>query len=152
MLNNLSKTIHNANREKGFYEDGEQLTEIVGLHAPDLLPALQSMIVGQRLALITSETSEVLEAERKQISFSNKAKNYNVQDIQLWKLELMSLDDESFKRNFELLVKDTKEDENADSIIRNLDFAGAYNYDVDFHVKAKMRYNSLRPYKHGKTH
>lgn len=47
-------------------------------------------------------------------------------------------------------VKDTLEDEMADSIIRALDMCGYLNIDIQAHVEAKMRYNSTRGYKHGK--
>jgi NTP pyrophosphatase (non-canonical NTP hydrolase) len=55
---------------------------------------------------------------------------------------------ERFKEN----IKDTVQDEIADTIIRLLDFSHKFNIDLDFHINAKLSYNALRPYKHGKTY
>jgi NTP pyrophosphatase (non-canonical NTP hydrolase) len=52
---------------------------------------------------------------------------------------------------FEKCVKDTLEDELADTVIRILDFCGWQGIDIDSHVKAKMEYNKSRPYRHGKA-
>jgi len=41
------------------------------------------------------------------------------------------------------------EEELADTIIRILDFAGGMNLDLDGALRAKMRYNETRPYRHG---
>ncbi len=46
----------------------------------------------------------------------------------------------------------TFEDEAADMMIRVMDLASYLGIDLDAHVKAKMRYNSLRPIKHGKKY
>lgn len=40
----------------------------------------------------------------------------------------------------------------ADLIIRALDFAANEHIDIETHVRLKMRYNSMRPYKHGKEY
>jgi NTP pyrophosphatase (non-canonical NTP hydrolase) len=42
------------------------------------------------------------------------------------------------------------EEELADVIIRILDFAGKYKYNLPEAILAKMEYNMNRPYKHGK--
>ena len=152
MLNELSHKIYEANREKGFYEDGDALLSVISIHAPDLVPAFKQMQTGQRFALITSEVSEALEADRKNRTFKGNIEKTNI-ILSEWKDAMLNLTtDEEFKEEFERRVKDTVEDENADTIIRNFDFAGANNFDVDFHVQAKLRYNSLRPHKHGKTY
>ena len=121
-MNTLSKEIHAANVKKGFYEEEKN--------------------IGEMLALIHSEVSEMLEAHREGRSasgFSSKAK-------------LFKLDDEDFKTHFLIEIKDTIEDELADTVIRCLDLAGYLDIDIEAHVKAKLRYNSLRPYKHGKKY
>ncbi len=43
-------------------------------------------------------------------------------------------------------------DKYTDVMIRVMDLANYKGIDLEFHVKAKMRYNSLRPYKHGKKY
>lgn len=153
-LNNLSKNIYEANKKKGFYEDGEALLEVIQLNSPDLVPAFKQMQTGQRFALITSEVSEALESDRKNKTFKDSIEKTNI-NISEWKKVMLHpevLTNEEFKEEFERRVKDTVEDEIADAIIRCLDFAGANNIDIDFHVQSKMRYNSLRPKKHGKKY
>jgi NTP pyrophosphatase (non-canonical NTP hydrolase) len=143
-LNQLAQKIYKANVEKGFYEDYNDIKAVLSGVNNNLLPVFERFVTAQRLALITSEVSEVLEANRKGVecplidsvkeSMLNKSK------------------DEDFKTAFQECVKDTQEDEMADIIIRCLDFCGSNNIDIDFHIKAKMKYNSLRPYKHGKKY
>lgn len=100
--------------------------------------------VGTRLMLITSELAEALEADREgrmlaPMSIASK-------------FALMSYEDKTFKEMFGTYVKDTFEDELADAAIRIFDVAQGMNIDLEFHIKAKMRYNSLREYKHGKKY
>ncbi|MDV3706681.1 hypothetical protein CMU55_19450 [Elizabethkingia anophelis] len=147
MLNELSQQIYEQNEDKGFYEDGNKLRTLVANEAPELMPVLENLITGQRIALITSEASEALEADRK-----NKSVNEVRYFDEAWKNTANEVSDETFKHSFEGVVKDTMEDEIADILIRVLDFCGANNIDIDFHVQAKLRYNSLRPYKHGKNY
>lgn len=61
-------------------------------------------------------------------------------------------DDDKFKRAFVSTVKDTFEDELADVMIRVMDLAAFKGIDLEAHIKAKMRYNSLREHKHGKKY
>ena len=56
------------------------------------------------------------------------------------------------REQFELLIKDTYEDELADALIRLLDHFAAIGASPDVHVTRKMQYNSLRPYKHNKKY
>lgn len=60
--------------------------------------------------------------------------------------------DEDFKHSFEDNVKDTFDDELADIMIRVMDLATFKGVDLEQHIKAKMRYNSLREHKHGKKY
>lgn len=99
---------------------------------------------GTRLMLVVSELSEALEADRhaKYVApLSIEAKQY-----------LMDYPDEQFKETFITHVKDRFEDEIADAVIRLFDMAQARGMDLEFHIDAKLRYNSLRPYKHGKAY
>lgn len=124
-LNTLAKEVHANAHSKGFYDDGAGLN------------------TGERLALIHSEVSEALEADRKG-HFCNVRNIHSVFDS--------LVNDEDYKTFFEQRIKNTYEDEMADIVIRVLDDCALKGIDIDGHVFAKMRYNSLREYKHGKKY
>lgn len=124
MINKLAAEIYANAKDKGFYEDGKANN------------------IGERLCLIHSEVSEALEADRK----NNHADKLAAGDV------LLFSDDEVFKQQFKNHVKDTFEDEIADVVIRCLDTAAHLNFDIEKHIEAKMRYNSLREKMHGKAY
>ena len=97
--------------------------------------------------LIVSEVSEALEALRK---------NYYCDPFEAVEL-YDSIKDridpglvENWKKRFETSIKSSFEDELADVAIRLFDLCGGLKIDLEKHIKMKMKYNSLRPYKHGK--
>ena len=98
-LNTLGQEIYQNAVEKGFYE-----------HKPSF---------AERIALMHSELSEALEADRKDL-----------------------MDDK-------LTHRKGTEVELADCLIRILDCAAYMGMDIDGAVKEKMAYNKTRPYKHG---
>jgi NTP pyrophosphatase (non-canonical NTP hydrolase) len=95
--------------------------------------------VAEKLMLVVSEVSEMCEADRK----NNRCKVLP---------QVAIPDDNDFKDYFEVNVKDTFEDEMADTMIRLLDMAHKFDVPLYDHIISKMRYNSLRPYKHGKKY
>jgi NTP pyrophosphatase (non-canonical NTP hydrolase) len=97
--------------------------------------------IGEMLCLIHSEVSEALEADRK-----NKYTTGTIQTINNFVL------DEMFVTDFQIGVKDTFEDELADVVIRVLDLCAFKGIDIESHIEAKMRYNAMREYKHGKKY
>jgi NTP pyrophosphatase (non-canonical NTP hydrolase) len=97
--------------------------------------------LGEKMMLIVTEVAEMCEAHRKGIKM-----NTSIDAV------IGLTDNEDFKRDFEAKVKDTFEDEMADALIRLLDMAKRQNIPIMKHIEAKMRYNSLRPYKHGKSY
>ena len=78
---------------------------------------------GEKIALMHSELSEMLEADRKSIDTSEHIPEFS-----------------------------GVEEELADLIIRALDFAGYHNLRLGEAILAKMTFNLNRPFKHGKKY
>lgn len=91
--------------------------------------------IGTLLMLIVSELGEAINADRAGKHCSIKL-----------------LPDNIHKQQFEDAVKDTFEDEIADTIIRLLDLCGYLSIDIDKHITEKMRYNANRERLHGKQY
>lgn len=53
---------------------------------------------------------------------------------------------------FETYIKDTFEDELADTVIRILDLCGARGIDIERHINLKLKYNRSRERMHGKAY
>lgn len=120
-INELAQGIHLNAKSKGFFDEPKN--------------------IGEMIALIHSEASEALEADRK-----DHFTTANMDAVNGWVL------DDDFKFSFSEQVKNTFEDELADIMIRVMDLAAFKNIDLEAHIKAKMRYNSLREHKHGKKY
>jgi NTP pyrophosphatase (non-canonical NTP hydrolase) len=107
--------------------------------------------IGELLMLTVSELSEALEALRKD-HYANKSITtdlYNDLIVNSHDEEFI-LNEEQWKASFENNVKNTFEDEMADVAIRLFDLCGGLNVDLAKHIDLKMKYNSMRGYKHGK--
>ena len=125
MINRLAKEIHKNNVDKGFYDKEEKN-------------------IGEMIALIHSEASEALEADRKG--------NYAEMDETLWNDMNHDPAENYFPHAFQEYCKDTFEDELADIMIRVMDLAHYKGIDLERHIQAKMRFNALREHKHGKKY
>ena len=98
---------------------------------------VQEPIIDRSLMLIIGEVSEAHEALRKDLFASLEKFNDPAMD-------------NFFKTNFEQNIKNTFEDEIADTIIRLFDFCGFHGIDIETFIELKLKYNETRPYKHGK--
>jgi NTP pyrophosphatase (non-canonical NTP hydrolase) len=131
-MKNLISQAHEMAKSKGFW-DGEERNK------------------SELLMLVVSELAEALEALRKD--------HYADQDVVeslSHDLELDRTDEEfllkaiNWKTSFEQGVKSSFEDELADVAIRLFDLCGGLGVDLEKHIEMKMKYNSMRGYKHGK--
>jgi len=130
MINNLAVAIHENAKVKGFFESEKN--------------------IGEMLCLIHSEVSEALEADR--VNSYTKTPPNALKGMADKNYGVSFNDDSVFKEVFSQDVKNTFEDELADIIIRVLDLCAFKKIDIESHIKAKMRYNSMREYKHGKRY
>ena len=94
--------------------------------------------VGTMLMLIVSEIAEAMEADRKD-KRAVEVSNFDFSE---------KSDIELFERN----IKNTFEDEIADTFIRLLDLVGHMDINIDWHIQQKLAYNKTRPHKHGKKY
>lgn len=101
-INNLSKQIYLDNKNKGFWD--------------------KPLSTGEAIALMHSELSEALEADRK-----------NLMDDKL-----------SLRTGLEV--------ELADAVIRIMDYCGGHDLNLGGAIYEKLAYNRTRPYKHGKNY
>lgn len=133
-LNDAANQIHTAAKNKGFW-DSERET-------------------GTLLMLCVSELAEALEADRKD-------KVANLLDFENTECRLNTMMEKSrtkfdkaepFKQAFEDHVKDTFEDELADTVIRILDLCGARGINLEKHINLKLKYNRTRERMHGKNY
>lgn len=134
-LNQLRDEIHKNAKNKGFYDNQRE--------------------TGTLLMLCVSELAEAMEADRKgqyakidDAEFIIDSKTIR-EDLDL---AVKENDTIKFEDIFRTQVKDTFEDELADTIIRILDLCGAKGIDIEKHIELKMKYNATRERMHGKKY
>jgi NTP pyrophosphatase (non-canonical NTP hydrolase) len=123
-LTELSKSIHEGNKARGFYDQ------------PPSFP--------DRCLLIMSEIADAVDAHRN----SNTTEKNDIHKA----CKMAEIDMLIFTGFFRANVKDTVEDELADAVIRLLDLAGYMEIDIDAHIRAKLAFNATRGTRHGKAY
>jgi len=145
-INELAFDVHQENKKKGFWKERLEIPakmQAFGLFSREEIEFVKGAILSQQLMLIVTELAEAQEALR-----INKHA-----ELDYFRSELEHSDEtpEAYRKAFERTVKNTFEDEIADSVIRLMDVAGGQGFDIAQHIALKRYYNSLRPYKHGKN-
>jgi len=135
-LNALSKEFHENAKAKGFWDEKRE--------------------IGTLLMLVVSELSEALESDRRKRyanieAFEDKLKNSRIIQKDPTYDGAVSYED-AWSAHFERHIKDSFEDEIADTFIRLLDLCGAGKIDIEKHIKLKVQYNKMRAHKHGKAY
>lgn len=134
MLNELAKRCFESAKEKGFepMKEGNE-----DFHIP------------RDIMLIVSELSEALEAlrcgyrviEPEDVSnFFNQYRKGNRKREELSQMEIAF---------FQARIKDTFEDEIADTFIRLLHLCGMLGINIEQHIELKLLFNKARPRLHG---
>ena len=141
-IEELKTKSHEIAVEKGFWKDFEiannQKTEEDGQIFKDLF-------ISQKLLLIISELTESMESLR-------KSRTYRGDNALLDELCTQSETDPLlFQMRFIHHVKDTFEDEIADTFIRLADLCQKLDIDIERFIKMKMSFNSMRSEKHDKN-
>lgn len=104
------------------------------------------------LMLVVSELSEALEADRNGRyanleDFDEDRKTWiNNNDMPIERKEAL------YKASYENHIKNSFEEEIADTFLRLMDLAGACRIDIEKHIYYKKIYNSTRTIKHGKKY
>lgn len=142
------KAAHENALNKGFYDQTNGiLIAMKHSHGPTSPftaisdRSVKDAFTAQRLMLITSELGEALEANRKDRRY--------IEDNSGWAMDIVSTDDEAFQNWFRSRVKDTFEDELADTVIRIFDLCGWLDIDLERHIELKAKYNATREKMHG---
>jgi NTP pyrophosphatase (non-canonical NTP hydrolase) len=146
-INNLVKKSFDTSKEKGFWKHYDSVLKKISKgnnYSEEEVEAVKNAFINQKIMLVVSELSEMMEALR-------KSKNVECGDKILKELkEQFSENPKLFYMRFIHHVKDTFEDELADVMIRLGDLVGKLEVDIETHIDLKQKFNSLREEMYGK--
>lgn len=130
LLERVRNLCHQNSKDKGFWDEGCMGTQEVVIKT-------KPWNLGEKIALIHSELSEMFEAWRKNKTVSDK-------DITIIDSTCRTDSNPIGTRRITAI-----EEEVADVFIRLMDLCGKLDIDVGRVVLAKMEYNKKRSYMHG---
>lgn len=131
-MKDLITKAHQVAKDKGFWDTERNVSEMLMLIVSEVAEAQEALRKGHY-----AEKS-IADGLQKDLELNNYDEEFKM-DIGIWK----SLFEEKIKSSFE--------DEIADVAIRLFDLCGGMGIDLEKHIELKMKYNSLRGYKHGKA-
>lgn len=147
----LKDIIEESNRtasEKGFWEDYDKnIKKMKGMngHFSDSdINRIKIAFYNEKLALISSELGEAIEALRMDKFY--KGGEDGIKELN----RMVSESNGMYSSTFVTHIKDTFEDEIADTFIRLCDLCSKMNIDIESFIKLKLEYNKRRLEKHGK--
>lgn len=143
-MNKLVEICHAYATKQGFWDKDKEFTtrtrdfdKFMETKPAERINA-EDYVISRKLLLTISELTEAMEAMRKGKWAINHI-NHTVNPFVV-----------NETRDFEALIKDTFEDEIADTFIRLFDLCGYLKIDIVRHIQLKMSYNETRPRMHNK--
>jgi hypothetical protein len=141
-IEELKNRAHEIAVDKGFWSDYEIGED---LKTERERQVIKDLFISQKLLLIISELTESMESLR-------NSKRYAGNKELLEELnEQFDTNPNLFQMRFVHHIKDTFEDELADTFIRLADLCKKMDIDIDKFIKMKMDFNSMRQEKHDKN-
>lgn len=146
-LRTFQEYCHQASRDRGFYDEPDQLLDLCeqlrGEGRAGLADYIYRAYLGNRLMLIAGEVSEAHEEDR---AGNDPGQTYYLDG------DRKVYPGDPYIREGVVPKPEGAPSELADIFIRLMDHAKERGIDMGAAVKEKLEYNATRPYKHGKKY